>query len=126
MALRITVTIEAKAHTQMHGAVDTRHRRDITVAGGARDALMNVHSVVEVHEVWNARDAFPDQRTLALPTVSQRREQRTFGMNLRVTTHAQRRVGQTRVRASLSIEVTIGAVDAVVLNMVPMIKLDRL
>lgn len=93
MAPGVAVAIETKTHAQVNRRVDARHRRDVTVTCGARDALMDVNSMVEIHKIRNVGNALPNQWPLALPALAQRREQWAFGVNLRMAAHAQRGIG---------------------------------
>src|SRR5262249_49797823 len=59
VALRLAVALEAPLHQEGGVLVRQRHLVDRAVAGGAAEALVDVHAVVEVGEVGQAVDAVP-------------------------------------------------------------------
>src|SRR5262245_55500025 len=83
----MAVTVEAPFHLQRRLLIDQRHPIDTAVTGGAADALLHVHAVVEVDKVWQVVDAHPLQRFVVAKAGADNLEIGAREPNLRVAVH---------------------------------------
>src|ERR1700722_14665278 len=83
--LGIAVTVDAPVHVERIFFVHQGHLVDAAMAGGASDAFVDVHAVVEVHEIGQIVDTAPLERLAGAITGAYRLQDLGVRPDLRMT-----------------------------------------
>src|SRR5947209_12773964 len=113
VALRVAVAVDAPFHLQRLLLPHERHAIDLSVAGRAADALVQMDAVVEVHEIGQVVHARPLDRLIRSKALAHRLEKRAGGKDLRVAVHARSGRWDPGEGRLLDRRVAVAAVDPV-------------
>ena len=83
MGIRVAVTFDAPGHRKLFVLVDNFHLVDATVATLATHSRVHVGRVIEVDELRQVVNALPTDALAGLPTLVNRCQLFTFGVNRR-------------------------------------------
>ena len=114
----MTMALQTPGHMKIVRFPRQRHLVHPAVTGFAADAFSDVNAVIEIHEVGNAVDAVPSERTVLAQAGTDRLQHIAGRPDLLVAVHARRCRRNTGERASFNFRMAISAIDAEPSNMV--------
>ncbi len=124
--LRLPMTVQAPFHVEGFGFPHERHFIDRPVALGAADSLGDVDAVIEENKIGNFIDAVPSEWSTGGQALANRCQQRSVCKQWEDRGHASAGIGNSSKCGFFNRSVTIAAVDAEFLCVVPMAERNRL
>src|SRR5215471_14429453 len=128
-----SVTVDTPTHCLIYFAANAMHLSHLTVTGRTVDTSLNVRlvCVISIRFRLHPVDAFPGRLLLPLRKRSKFLNFRTFGLCRFVTAHARAYVRDRGVRRLINVFVAkstlqLGSFVALLSNVLPVVKFDRL
>jgi hypothetical protein len=124
--LRLAMTFETPFHVERVFLLREGHLINWTVARGAANAFVHVNAVIEENKIREIIDTIPTQAFVVDQTPAHEREQWRIRPDLRMTTHASLRGGNTSESGSLDGRMTKPAIQSQSADVVLVAEWDRL